>query len=195
MVEKTITKINFWYGPFRQGETTNVWAYISKDFIANFNILAPDCQNIIQVFCIQWRIWLKWFLTLLVQKNSLFHMGPTPGSSKFAMKTFMKLDWHYSVKQWLTLDVVKRALFFQKHFFHAVTISGWISNHSNFYAFYCFSLLAEFAWKFEQNKLDQKNQFLLHKNFFWRKFACIFREVLKSHELNFRHLLIIAAYH
>ena len=41
MVEKTIKKINFWYRPFRQGETINVWAYISEDFIANFNFPAP----------------------------------------------------------------------------------------------------------------------------------------------------------
>ena len=41
LVKKTITKINFWYEPFRQGKTINVWAYISKDFIANFNFIAP----------------------------------------------------------------------------------------------------------------------------------------------------------
>ena len=39
---KTITKINFWYGMFRQGKTINVWAYISIDVIANFNFLAPN---------------------------------------------------------------------------------------------------------------------------------------------------------
>ena len=27
MVEKTLTKINFWHGLFRQGKTKNVWAY------------------------------------------------------------------------------------------------------------------------------------------------------------------------
>ena len=42
LVEKTITKINFCYGLYRQGKTINVWAYISKDFIANFNFLAPN---------------------------------------------------------------------------------------------------------------------------------------------------------
>ena len=34
LVEKTITKINFCYGLYRQGKTINVWAYISKDSIA-----------------------------------------------------------------------------------------------------------------------------------------------------------------
>ena len=29
--------------------------------------------------------------------------GQTLRSSKFAMEVFMKFDWHYSVKQWLTL--------------------------------------------------------------------------------------------
>ena len=47
LVEKTITKINFWYGPIRQGETINVWAYISKDLIANFNFPAPNSAKII----------------------------------------------------------------------------------------------------------------------------------------------------
>ena len=36
-------------------------------------------------------------------KNSLFLYISTPSSSKFAMETFMKFDWLYSVKQWLTL--------------------------------------------------------------------------------------------
>ena len=58
---------------------------------------------VIPVFSIQWRILLKWFLSLLVLKNSFFLYGPTPSSSKFAMETLMKFDWHYSVKQWLTL--------------------------------------------------------------------------------------------
>ena len=47
LVEKTITKINFWYGLFWQDKTINVWAYISKDFIVNFNILAPNSAKII----------------------------------------------------------------------------------------------------------------------------------------------------
>ena len=42
LVEKIITKINFWHGPFRQGETINVRPYISKDFSVNFNFLAPN---------------------------------------------------------------------------------------------------------------------------------------------------------
>ena len=46
LVKKTITKINFWYGPFRQGDTINVWAYISKDFVANFNFPAPNSAKI-----------------------------------------------------------------------------------------------------------------------------------------------------
>ena len=41
LVEKIITKIDFWYGPFRQGETINIWAHISKDFITHFNSIAP----------------------------------------------------------------------------------------------------------------------------------------------------------
>ena len=47
LVEKTITKINFWYGPFRQGKTINVWDYISKDFIANLNFPAPNSAKIL----------------------------------------------------------------------------------------------------------------------------------------------------
>ena len=47
LVEKTITKINFWYGLFRQGKTRNVWAYIFKDFNANFNFLAPKSAKIV----------------------------------------------------------------------------------------------------------------------------------------------------
>ena len=47
LVEKTITKINFWYEPFRQDETRNVWAYISKDFIANFNFPALNSAKIL----------------------------------------------------------------------------------------------------------------------------------------------------
>ena len=43
------------------------------------------------------------FNCLLVLKNSFFLYGPTPSSAKFAMETFMKFDWHYSVKQWLIL--------------------------------------------------------------------------------------------
>ena len=42
LVEKAITKINFCYGLNLQGKTINVGAYISKDFIANFNFLAPN---------------------------------------------------------------------------------------------------------------------------------------------------------
>ena len=69
---------------------------------------SKQCQNVIPVFCIQWRIWLKWFLSLLVQKTHFFLYGPTPRSSKFAMETFMKFDWHYSVKQWLTLILTNK---------------------------------------------------------------------------------------
>ena len=46
LVKKTITKINFWFGLFKQGETVNVWAYITKDFIANFNFIAPFSAKI-----------------------------------------------------------------------------------------------------------------------------------------------------
>ena len=42
MVEKTITKINFWYGLLMQGKTINVWAYISKDLIPKLNFPAPN---------------------------------------------------------------------------------------------------------------------------------------------------------
>ena len=34
----------------------------------------------------------------------------SPSSAKFAMETFMKFDWHYSVKQWLTLNGTKLQL-------------------------------------------------------------------------------------
>ena len=51
-----------------------------------------------------WRIWLKWFLSLLVQKTYFFLHGPTPSSAKFAMETFKRFNWHYSVKQWITLE-------------------------------------------------------------------------------------------
>ena len=47
MVEKTITKMNFWYGLIGHGETINVWACISKDLIANFNFPAPNSAKII----------------------------------------------------------------------------------------------------------------------------------------------------
>ena len=47
LFEKTITKIKFWYGPFRQGETINVGACISKDFIANFNFPAPNSAKML----------------------------------------------------------------------------------------------------------------------------------------------------
>ena len=47
LVEKTISKINFCYGLYQQGKTTNVWAYISKNFIKNFNFLAPNSAKII----------------------------------------------------------------------------------------------------------------------------------------------------
>ena len=50
LVEKTITKINFWYGLFRQGKTINVWAYISKDFIANFNFPAPNSAKMLNQY-------------------------------------------------------------------------------------------------------------------------------------------------
>ena len=46
LVEKTITKIEFWCLPFRQGENKNGWAYISKDFIANSNFIAPFSAKI-----------------------------------------------------------------------------------------------------------------------------------------------------
>ena len=36
-------------------------------------------------------------------KKLIFVCGPTPSSAKFAMETFKRFDWHYSVKQWLTL--------------------------------------------------------------------------------------------
>ena len=42
LVKKTITKINFCYGLYRQGKTINILANISKDFVANFNFLAPN---------------------------------------------------------------------------------------------------------------------------------------------------------
>ena len=42
LVEKTITKINFCYGLYRQGKTINVSAYVSKDFFPNFNFLAQN---------------------------------------------------------------------------------------------------------------------------------------------------------
>ena len=47
LVEKTIKKINFWYGLFRQGVTMNVWAYISKDVTANFNFPAPNSAKML----------------------------------------------------------------------------------------------------------------------------------------------------
>ena len=37
------------------------------------------------------------------KKTHFFIYIPNPRSAKFAMETFMKFDWHYSVKQWLTL--------------------------------------------------------------------------------------------
>ena len=47
LVEKTITKINFWYWLFRQGETINVRAYLSKGFIANFNFPTPNSAKML----------------------------------------------------------------------------------------------------------------------------------------------------
>ena len=52
LVEKTIKKIYFWYGPIRQGETINVWAYISTDFIANFNFPAPNSAKILYQYSV-----------------------------------------------------------------------------------------------------------------------------------------------
>ena len=50
LVEKTITKINFWNGAFRQGK--NVWAYISKDFIANFTFPAPNSAKMLYQYSV-----------------------------------------------------------------------------------------------------------------------------------------------
>ena len=47
LVEKTITKIIFLYGPSWQGKTINVWAYTSKDFIANFKFPAPNSAKML----------------------------------------------------------------------------------------------------------------------------------------------------
>ena len=47
LVEKTIIKIDFWYELFKKGKTRNVWAYIFKDFNANFNFLPPKSAKIV----------------------------------------------------------------------------------------------------------------------------------------------------
>ena len=47
LVEKTITMISFWYGLIGQGKAIIVWAYISKDFVANFNFPAQNSAKII----------------------------------------------------------------------------------------------------------------------------------------------------
>ena len=52
LVEKTITKINFWYGPLRQGETINVFAYISNNIIANNNFPAPKSAKMLYQYSV-----------------------------------------------------------------------------------------------------------------------------------------------
>ena len=44
MVEKQQKRLIFQYG---QGKTINFWAYISKDFIAQFNFIAPNSAKIL----------------------------------------------------------------------------------------------------------------------------------------------------
>ena len=80
-----------------------MYELIFLKILLQFSILV--CQSVpksytsiflIQVFCIQWRIWIgKWFLSCLVQENSLSYVQPDT-------QEVPRFDWHYSVKQLLT---------------------------------------------------------------------------------------------
>ena len=119
----------------------------------------------IAMFCIQWRIWLKWFLSLLVQKTHFFLYGPTPRSSKFAMETFMKFDWHYSVKQWLTL-----------HWYICQCLGTFNSSGTLIY-FWVLLIQSVHLWRHRVSNMEQMNRYF---DIFWGTFnsVCVFMSLV-----------------
>ena len=64
---------------------------------------ANECQNHRQRTLNRRGIFIKWILKPLCQKNLYFLYGRTNSCAKFANETYMKSNYHYSVKQQLTL--------------------------------------------------------------------------------------------
>ena len=101
---KITTNFNFRYEPLGPNDIKNVWAYISKDVIANFNFSMPISAKIIaQKTGIIVGFWNFDFYGSLTKENQYFLCGRTLSCPKSAMEIYMKFYCHYSVKQWLTL--------------------------------------------------------------------------------------------
>ena len=95
-LKKTITKINFWYGPFRQGETINVWAYISKDFIANLlhSVLKSKLRQLEEKYNFE-------ILSFYTSYRVLHIYWPGLNDSPFLNQLTQEIVMHFFRKPWI----------------------------------------------------------------------------------------------
>ena len=92
------------HGPNGQNNSENVPTYIPTYIVGNYNIIMPNDAKIIdQENLIIEGFWLKDFKGIYSKKTLILFNGRTHSFPQIAKLTYVWSDWHYSVKQWLSL--------------------------------------------------------------------------------------------
>ena len=116
---------------------------ILKVLMQNLISCSIQCQNHNLENLKRSRILRFWVLMPFIPENQNFLYGQTLGSANSAKDSWMKIYWHYSVKQWLTL-ILPETFFKEertKNVFCQICIFvlSWFTTVLSIKACFCFS--------------------------------------------------------
>ena len=127
----------------------------------------PKCYSIIQYTM---KNLAKMIFKPPSPKKLLFLYSPTPSISKFAMETFVKFDWHYSLKQWLTLIKTNKLTSVMSKFWlcHEAADVGWIWTLFDMGSEISFTFNTVFTFITWEAKTWKEKRFIEFGIFFWK---------------------------